>query len=52
MSVPVPHSAAGVARAVGGEVKPTPWERAAPNLLTAARVVLAIAFFAVLAPFK
>jgi CDP-diacylglycerol--glycerol-3-phosphate 3-phosphatidyltransferase len=29
-----------------------PWERAAPNLLTAARVVLAIAFFAVLAPWK
>jgi CDP-diacylglycerol--glycerol-3-phosphate 3-phosphatidyltransferase len=29
-----------------------PWERAAPNLLTAGRVVLAIAFFAVLAPWK
>jgi len=29
-----------------------PWERAAPNMLTAARVVLAIAFFAVLAPWK
>jgi CDP-diacylglycerol---glycerol-3-phosphate 3-phosphatidyltransferase len=29
-----------------------PWERAAPNLLTAARVVLAIAFFGVLAPWK
>ena len=35
-----------------GVVETTPWERAAPNLLTAARVVLAIAFFAVLAPFK
>lgn len=29
-----------------------PWEKAAPNLLTAARVVLAVAFFAVLAPWK
>lgn len=30
----------------------TPWERAAPNILTAARVVIAIAFFGVLAPWK
>lgn len=29
-----------------------PWERAAPNILTACRVVLAIAFFAVLTPWK
>ncbi|HMN41651.1 MAG TPA: CDP-alcohol phosphatidyltransferase family protein [Phycisphaerales bacterium] len=36
----------------GGGVVAGPWERAAPNLLTAARVVLAIAFFAVLAPWK
>jgi len=38
--------------AKSGVVVATPWEKAAPNLLTAARVVLAIAFFAVLAPFK
>lgn len=42
------HSPAGNQRAVIAG----PWERAAPNLLTAARVVLAIAFFAVLAPWK
>lgn len=29
-----------------------PWERAAPNMLTACRVLLAIAFFAVLTPWK
>ncbi len=40
-----PEFSRGVARA-------GPWERAAPNVLTGARVVLAIAFFAVLAPFK
>ncbi len=52
MSAPIPQTSPGVARAMAGGVMPTPWERAAPNLLTAARVVLAIAFFAVLAPFK
>lgn len=29
-----------------------PWERAAPNLLTGARVVLAVAFFAILTPWR
>lgn len=33
-------------------LKAGPWERATPNALTGARVVLAIAFFAVLTPFK
>lgn len=33
-------------------LKAGPWERATPNLLTGARVVLAIAFFAVLTPWK
>ncbi len=51
MSVPVPHTPTRIGTAIA-QVRPTPWERAAPNMLTAARVVLAIAFFAVLAPFK
>lgn len=50
MSVPVPSTPA--IRTMASGVKPTRWEQAAPNLLTAARVVLAVAFFAVLAPFK
>ena len=40
------------APAGGPPAAATPWEKAAPNILTAARVVLAIAFFAVLAPWK
>ena len=50
MSVPVPNTPA--IRTMASGVRPTRWERAAPNMLTAARVVLAVAFFAVLAPFK
>ncbi len=50
MSVPVPNTPA--MRTMASGVKPTRWELAAPNLLTAARVLLAVAFFAVLAPFK
>jgi phosphatidylglycerophosphate synthase len=43
-SSPLPSTGAGFR--VG------PWERATPNLLTAARVLLAIAFFAILTPWK
>ncbi len=52
MSVPVPNTPTGAMRTTVSGVQPTPWERAAPNMLTAARVVLAVAFFAVLTPFK
>lgn len=48
MSVPGPNAAStSPTTVIAG-----PWERAAPNMLTGARVLLAIAFFAVLTPWK
>jgi CDP-diacylglycerol--glycerol-3-phosphate 3-phosphatidyltransferase len=54
MSTPPATSVPAIkaANPIGSSVVAGPWERAAPNLLTAARVVLAIAFFGVLVPWK